>query len=153
MWTFSLALLHHFQNCFLTFYPILGSSHDVCSCFVIDVIVICKAFNCVWSYCTVYLCGMLEAIQRPFAVYFNKQSELNWPPVQFSLSALRTLLDVAQSKFTSVRYDTRCSFNTTQVSLIYRTEFHDTISVHRNVSYVTQSSWHRSITSQWTAVG
>jgi len=24
------------------------------------------------SYCTVYLCGMLEAIQRPFAVYFNK---------------------------------------------------------------------------------
>jgi len=27
--------------------------------------------NCC-DYCTLHLCGMLEAIQRPFAVYFNK---------------------------------------------------------------------------------
>jgi len=32
--TFSLALFHRFQNCFVTFNSILCSSYDVCSCFV-----------------------------------------------------------------------------------------------------------------------
>jgi len=35
---------------------------DVCSCSVIAVTVL---------YSTVQLCGMLEAIQKPFDVYFN----------------------------------------------------------------------------------
>jgi len=42
---------------FLTFCSILCSSYDVCGCFVIAVTVLYR---------------MLEAIQRPFAVYFNR---------------------------------------------------------------------------------
>jgi len=50
-----------FTTVFLTFNSILCSSYDVCSCFVFAVIV----------FYTVYLCGTLAAIQKPFAVFFS----------------------------------------------------------------------------------
>ena len=59
--TFSLALFHRFQNCFVTFNSILCSSYDVCSCFVGLIAVL-------------YTCALCW---RPFnAVYFNKSNAL-----------------------------------------------------------------------------